>query len=199
MTNFELLQLYKSQNNKEARNELVLKNQNLVYYVYNHFFSGYNLDESSKNDMISSGLIGLMEAIDAFDISRYNVLSTYAVPYIRDRMSRVLSPEICFSRYENEMSEATMEEQIPDTYQEDTDRYSVYQFLSKICTDEELDVTGIINRTCDEPYWSVNEIAKELNMSSERVRFLYKSAIEKLNQPWIQWYLYKIKGVYSND
>lgn len=197
--NYSLLCAYKKNLDINARNQLILNNQNLIYYVYKHFFYGYNLDEDTHQDMLSAGVIGLIDAINSFDVDRYDTLSTYAVPYIRDRMSKILSPDIPFSQFENEESDASMEEQIEGDYLADEDRYEAYEFLSKICTDAELEVTGVINRTCDEPYWSVNEIAQELRLDSTQVRSLYKSAVEKLNQPWVQWYLYKVKGVFASD
>lgn len=197
--NYRLLCAYKRDLDVSARNQLIMRNQNLIHYVYNHFFWGYTVDEDTHQDMLSAGVVGLIDAINSFDVDRYETLSTYAVPYIRDRMAKVLTQDIPFSSFENEESDASMEEQIEGDYSRDDNRYSAYEFLSKVCTNSELDVIGVINRTCDEPYWSVNEIAKELHISASQVRHLYKSAVEKLNQPWVQWYLYNCKGVFADD
>jgi len=195
--NYELLIQYKETGDKKIRDEIVLNNMSLIHYVYNRFFSGYIVDPHTKQDIIQSGVLGLMTAIESFDINAYNVLSTYAVSYIRNRMSRSISRDIPFTEFENEESEIAMEDQIQGDYGIDEERYSTYEFLSTICTSNELSVIELLNRTCNEPYWSINSIAKKLHMTADEVRDAYESGMQYLSKPWVQWYLYKVKGVYN--
>src|SRR5690625_146437 len=72
--------IYESQHgDKQARDLLVERNVRLVWSVVQRFINrGYDPD-----DLFQIGSIGLMKAIDKFDLS-YNVrFSTYAVPMIK--------------------------------------------------------------------------------------------------------------------
>lgn len=64
----------------ETRNYLITKNQGLVYYViYKKFYNtSYDLD-----DLIQIGNIGLIKAINTFDVSKNVKFSTYATKCIK--------------------------------------------------------------------------------------------------------------------
>ncbi|MCL6548474.1 MAG: RNA polymerase sporulation sigma factor SigF [Alicyclobacillus sp.] len=69
-----------------ARDELVLANQRLVWAVVQRFLGrGYEAD-----DLFQIGCIGLMKAIDKFDLSYDVKFSTYAVPMIIGEIQRFL-------------------------------------------------------------------------------------------------------------
>ena len=69
--------------NKEARDMLVMHNMGLVYSIAKRFANrGYEMD-----DIVSIGTIGLIKAIDKFDL---NMLSTYAVPMISGEIKRFI-------------------------------------------------------------------------------------------------------------
>lgn len=71
---------------KEARNVLVEKNTGLVRSIVNRFTSR-GVD---KDDLFQIGMIGLIKAIDYFDL-QYDVrFSTYAVPMITGEIRRFL-------------------------------------------------------------------------------------------------------------
>ncbi len=71
--------------NKELRNRLVERYFPLVKYngerIWSRLPDGVELD-----DLISAGIFGLMDAIDAFDMSRGVKFETYCVPRIRGAM-----------------------------------------------------------------------------------------------------------------
>ena len=73
------------QTNKEYRNRLVEQYLPLVKYngerIWSRLPEGVELD-----DLISAGVFGLMDAIDAFDLSRGVKFETYCVPRIRGAM-----------------------------------------------------------------------------------------------------------------
>ena len=81
----ELLKKTK-QGDKEAREKLINCNLKLVFNLVQRFENrGYELE-----DLFQIGTIGLMKAIDKFDLS-YNVkFSTYAVPMIIGEIRRFL-------------------------------------------------------------------------------------------------------------
>lgn len=197
--NLELLKEYAKTKNLDVRNQLVLNNVGLVHRCYQMYFASKYPNESDCEELISAGILGLLYAIERFDAESYTVLSTYAFPYIRNQMNKLVHPEIAFSEYECEDSEIPMEEQIEDTYVFDQKSMDTSDVLEKLLTPDEIMVLHVINRTSDEPPWSVNEIAKELKMSAKEVTDLYKSGLSKVSVPCVQWYLRKCKGVLDND
>ncbi|MFE7311742.1 RNA polymerase sigma factor SigF [Streptomyces sp. NPDC057555] len=67
-----------------ARNTLIEMNMSMVRYVARRYRSrGGDMD-----DIVQVGIIGLIKAIDRFDVSREVEFSTYAVPYILGEMKR---------------------------------------------------------------------------------------------------------------
>jgi len=82
----DLWKSYKSdQSNRELRNRLIERYLSLVKYnaerVWAKLPEGVDL-----NDLISAGVFGLMDAIDAFDLLRGVKFETYCVPRIRGAM-----------------------------------------------------------------------------------------------------------------
>ena len=71
---------------KEERDYLVAENVGLVYMVLKRFTSrGYE-----QEDLFQIGVIGLLKAIDKFDLSRELSFSTYAVPMIIGEIRRFM-------------------------------------------------------------------------------------------------------------
>lgn len=71
---------------KEARDNLVKNNLGLVWSIVRRFDNrGYDME-----DLFQIGSIGLMKAIDKFDISYEVRFSTYAVPMITGEIKRFL-------------------------------------------------------------------------------------------------------------
>ena len=82
----QIWQTFKAdQDNQELRNRLVEMYLPLVKYngerIWSRLPEGVELD-----DLISAGVFGLMDAIDAFDLSRGVKFETYCVPRIRGAM-----------------------------------------------------------------------------------------------------------------
>ncbi len=82
----EIWRRYKAdRSQKELRNRLVERYLPLVKYngerIWARLPEGVELD-----DLISAGVFGLMDAIDAFDLSRGVKFETYCVPRIRGAM-----------------------------------------------------------------------------------------------------------------
>ncbi len=100
LTSKEMTELFKRYQNgdKQAKEELINGNLKLVLSILRSFNKGnYNMD-----DLFQVGVIGLIKAIDNFDLSYNLKLSTYAVPlilgeikrYIRDNTSLRVSRSI---------------------------------------------------------------------------------------------------------
>jgi RNA polymerase sigma factor for flagellar operon FliA len=75
----------KDQENQELRNRLIERYLPLVRYngerIWQRLPDGVELD-----DLVSAGVFGLMDAIDAFDLDRGVKFETYCVPRIRGAM-----------------------------------------------------------------------------------------------------------------
>ncbi len=71
---------------KKAREEMVLNNVGLIWSIVRRFSNrGYDLEE-----LFQVGCIGLIKAIDKFDLSYQVKFSTYAVPLISGEIKRFL-------------------------------------------------------------------------------------------------------------
>jgi RNA polymerase sporulation-specific sigma factor len=88
LSNKEMKKIFKDmeKGNNEARNKIVNGNLKLVLSVIQRFNNrGENVD-----DLFQVGCIGLMKAIDNFDLSQNVKFSTYAVPMIIGEIRRYL-------------------------------------------------------------------------------------------------------------
>ena len=82
LTNEEMIELFKraKQNDKQARDLLVEGNLKLVLSIIKKFVN----KSDNMDDLFQTGCIGLLKAIDNFDLSHEVKFSTYAVPIAFD-------------------------------------------------------------------------------------------------------------------
>ena len=99
--NLELLRKYR-EGDRSAGEALATLNSPLVYSIAARF-SGRGADQS---DLVESGNIGLVKAINTFDFSHGTAFSTYAVPLIFGEIRRFLRDDglIKVSRDEKKLS-----------------------------------------------------------------------------------------------
>lgn len=83
----ELLHQYKQNPSLDLRNRLVQMNGGLVRREVNHW-----LNQCSENydDLFQVGMIGLIRAVERFDLARGHAFSSFAVPYIRGEIQHYL-------------------------------------------------------------------------------------------------------------
>ena len=83
--------------NAEAREELILFNMRLVYSIAKR----YKEDHLNIEELINEGVIGLIRAIDTFDLKRSNRLSTFATILIHQTIghSRLLQNTVRLPRH----------------------------------------------------------------------------------------------------
>ena len=121
---------------EKAKEEFIYSNLRLVLSVIKKFANrGENID-----DIFQVGVIGLIKAINNFDVNQGVKLSTYAVPMIIGEIRRYL----------RDYNSIRVSRALRDT---------AYKALQ---TKEML-----INKNCKEP--TIEEIAKELNMEKEEI------------------------------
>ena len=91
LTNEEMIELFKEYHNgnKEAKDKLVEGNLKLVLSILKRF----KTNENNINDMFQIGCIGLLKAIDNFDLSLNVCFSTYAVFLIKGEILRAFRDE----------------------------------------------------------------------------------------------------------
>lgn len=74
------------QGDKEAREQLILDNMPLVWSMVGRF----RYTNRDKDELFQIGMVGLLQAIDRFDVSYGVQFSTYAVPMIMGEIRRFL-------------------------------------------------------------------------------------------------------------
>ena len=80
----ELFRRYKEEGDEEAREQLIMSHFNLVRFLASKFKNrGEPLD-----DLVQVGTIGLIKAIDRFDLSRGLEFTTFATPTIMGEIKR---------------------------------------------------------------------------------------------------------------
>ena len=88
LKNEEMIELFKkkSKGDKEAKNILINGNLKLVLSI----LKKYNNRCDNLDDLFQVGCVGLIKAIDNFDLSHEVRFSTYAVPMITGEIKRYL-------------------------------------------------------------------------------------------------------------
>lgn len=140
---------------KEARAQLVEENAGLVWCIVKRF---YNRGAEAE-DLFQIGNIGLLKAIDKFDLSYEVKFSTYAVPMISGEIKRFLRDDgmIKVSRSLKELS------------------YKAYLCQEKLCEEWGREPT-------------MSEIAEELGVDREELVMALDAggAVESLHKPVYQ-------------
>lgn len=189
----ELYYLIRSKNGDlEARNTLVEYNLRLVA----HIIKKYNNFERDIDDLISIGTIGLIKAINTYDIDKGNRLVTYASRCIENELLMMLRQERkCsreFSLYEpigtdkegNEINLLDIVESEGTDIAEhvilkDNVR-QLYSFLNNQLSKRELKVLILRYGLYGYPPLTQREVAKQMNISRSYVSRIEKKALSKL-------------------
>lgn len=133
---------------KNARNELINGNLRLVLSVIQRFTNrGENLD-----DLFQVGCIGLIKAIDNFDVSQNVRFSTYAVPMIIGEIRRYL----------RDNNSVRVSRSLRDT------AYHAMQIKERLTNENQKEPT-------------VEEIAKEMNIKKEEVVLALEAIVEPVS------------------
>jgi RNA polymerase sigma-B factor len=83
----ELLRSYQSDPSPKIRNQIVELNIGLVRKEAHHWVNQCN---ESYDDLIQVGCMGLIRAIERFELSKGNAFSSFAIPYIRGEIQHYL-------------------------------------------------------------------------------------------------------------
>ena len=94
----ELLRQYQNSRSQDLRNQLVELNFGLVRKEVHHW---HNQCGESYEDLLQVGCIGLIRAIERFDMSKGHAFSSFAIPYIKGEIQHYLrdkSPSVRIPR-----------------------------------------------------------------------------------------------------
>lgn len=83
LTGEEKLILEYKKGSKRALDDIFEKNKRLIYFVYQKYFSSSGCP---KEDLCQEGGIGLMEAVERYDLEKRNGFKTYKVLWIKKKM-----------------------------------------------------------------------------------------------------------------
>lgn len=176
----------------EARNILVEYNLRLVA----HIVKKYNNYERDTDDLISIGIIGLIKAINTYDIKKGNRLVTYASRCIENELLMMLRQERKYSKefslYEpigtdREGNEINLLDIVESANEDITERIVLqdnirvlYQALHHVLNQRELQVMTLRYGLFDRNALTQREVSKQLNISRSYVSRIEKKALQKL-------------------
>lgn len=192
------LELYYLKRSKEgdlsARNLLVEYNLRLVA----HIIKKYNNFDRDINDLISIGTIGLIKAINTYDIEKGNRLVTYASRCIENELLMMLRQERkCskeFSLYEpigtdkegNEINLLDIVEyegtDIAEQVILDDNIKQLYEFIKTLLDERELEVLTLRYGLYNHSAYTQREVAEKLGISRSYVSRIEKKALTKLRR-----------------
>ena len=178
--------------NKESRNILIERNQRLVA----HIVKKYNTSDKDIDDLISIGTIGLIKAIDTFDMSKGIRLATYASRCIENELLMLLRGEKKQSKevyyYEpigadkegNEINLLDIIESVDIDIVENLELKRnikvLYTLVNKVLTDRERQIIVLRYGLGENKEVTQREIAASLHISRSYVSRIEKKALKKL-------------------
>lgn len=188
------LNLLKNENNKEAKEVLVQRNMRLVA----HISKKYNNSGEELDDLISIGTIGLIKAIDTFNVDKGIRLATYASKCIeneilmnirsnkKNKMQVSLQDPIGVDKEGNAISLidilGTDEDYIVDKVELKMKISKLYEKIEKVLTEREKEIIKLRYGLTPSGYKTQREIAQQLDISRSYVSRIEKKALKKLKR-----------------
>lgn len=182
----------------EARNKLIEHNLRLVA----HIAKKYQSPEHDPDDLISTGIIGLIKGVMTFDCTKNNRLATYAARCIENELLMLLRTKKKLSR-EISMQERIGTDQdgrelrlmdilesepvdILEEMEQEKNILRLQECLERVLDGRELQVIceryGLLGRK----ERTQREIAKELGISRSYVSRIEKRAVERLREVFVR-------------
>jgi RNA polymerase sporulation-specific sigma factor len=180
----------------EARNILIERNLRLVAHIAKKY---YNVGNSCDNeDIISVGTIGLIKAIDSFDISNGTRFATYAGKCLQNEILMYFRAKKKFAA-ETSLSDAVETDKdgnpltymdiisCEDTIADDLDlkmrSQQMIKALNRVLDDREREIIILRYGLCEgKKPLTQREVAEQLKISRSYVSRLEKSALGKLKK-----------------
>lgn len=188
--NKHYFELYKN-GDKNAREELILHNLKLVLNIVKL----YKVDNTE--DLISIGTVGLIKAIDTFDVDKGYTFATYSVVcirneilmFLRDKKNKEIdiSLDNIINNEENSSDSLKVADKLKDDFcfTEDLEEQELYNAIREsfsILTDIERKIVQMSFGFYDENPMIQKEVAKELKISRSSVSRIEKRARLKIEK-----------------
>ncbi|CAJ68084.3 Sigma K [Clostridioides difficile] len=200
----EYLTKFKIENDKSAKDTLIERNMRLVAYIAKK----YNNSTEDQDDLISIGTIGLIKAIETYNIDKGTRLATYA--------SRCIENEILMNIRSNKKNKTQVSLQDPigtdkegneintilymslldilgteanyvlDEVELKVQVGKLYEQLNKILTPREREIVQLRYGLTPYGYKTQREIAQKLDISRSYVSRIEKKALKKLEKELVQ-------------
>ncbi|MCL2311710.1 MAG: sigma-70 family RNA polymerase sigma factor [Firmicutes bacterium] len=195
-----LFKAYRENGDEKAKNKIIESNQKFVVSVAKKFIK--NTNGSILPDLINEGNIGLMIAIDKFDINSGFKFITYAVWYIQREIKAFLMDAPLISKTNLQKTKFYVEN-IKETFRKVEGReITIYEIIEKLETDygikiiDESDVFDLSIVTIDTPpenypeqYSDFSFVENELNKTSDIQNHANSSIDEEDNRTMVKEYL----------
>lgn len=178
---------------ERARSILIEHNLRLVVHLVRKYYSGYQ----SSDDLVSIGCIGLIKAIDSFDVTAGSRFATYGAKCIQNeilmyfRARKKLSQEVSINEtidIDNNGNPLTYIDIIccDDTIADDLDMKlktgKVLDYISRELSDRERKIVIMRYGLYGNAPLPQREVAERLGISRSYVSRIEKSALEKLRK-----------------
>ncbi len=194
LTEEELSNLIKqsTSGSTEARNKLIEHNLRLVLYEVTTKFKNINYD---KKDLVSIGTLGLVKAIDTYDISKGYKFSSYAIKFIDNeilmffrklkRIGNVDSLDRVVLQDKNGNG-ATLQDQLSDNkdFVEDSVNAETYRIIRELVdklADRDREIIMLYFGFYNNQTYTEQEIADKMNITKQYVSKLIKKNIQKIS------------------
>lgn len=190
---------YKKENDEQAKEILIERNMRLVAHIAKKY-SNYSEDQ---DDIISIGTIGLIKAIETYNIDKGTKLATYASKCIdneilmsirtnkKNKFQVSLQDPIGMDKEGNEISLidvlGTDIDYIIDEVELKLQIGKLYEQIEKILTKREKEIILLRYGLTTNGYKTQREIAKRLDISRSYVSRIEKRALKKLKKELKVW------------
>ena len=193
------------QNDCNVRNQFIEDNMNLVFWVYNKLPKS-RITIRDKDDLISEGILGYIEAIDRYDETKNSKINTYAVFWIQKYMYSYLeksemikipckekkrisqnNDSSLFVSLENEnekeLDDLMSNDNVEDNVINNIENEEIKAIIEAKLTIIEQKVINLLFGLNDEDSIPVSNIAKSLNTDVYSIYNIRKRAYKKLCSP----------------
>lgn len=183
----------------QARDQLIQHNLRLVA----HIVKKYHISASDVEDFISIGTIGLMKAIDSFQIDKGIRLATYASCCIENEMLMVFRSEKKLLRNvslsepigsDQDGNEICIEDiiaidpvDIVDKLELRDNKKKLSIYIDEVLSVREKEILILRYGLYGKKEKTQREVAEHLNISRSYVSRIEKKAIEKLRECYQRW------------
>lgn len=191
---YRLLKLLKD-GNDTVKNQIIEHNLKLVLYVVNTRFSNLNYE---KEDIVSIGVIGLIKAINSYDIDRDTEFSTYATKcisteiliFLREQKKQINTVSLSKPMWVSEENDITFEDIVSqnDELSERINNMELQEILFRSINklpERHIKIISLYFGFYDGKRYTQKEIAGALNVTHQFISLVIQNSIKKIRKDLI--------------